>query len=70
MEPWHTWRLRSCSKLGGGSWSHRTRGGSRAALCQKAGAGATGHDGSRAALCQEARDGCNTLCYGNPNQRH
>jgi hypothetical protein len=34
--------LRSCPEIGGRSRSHDTRGGSGAALCQEAGAGATG----------------------------
>jgi hypothetical protein len=39
---WDTWRLQSCPEPGGLSWSHGTRGGSRAALCQEAGAGTMG----------------------------
>jgi ribosomal protein L35AE/L33A len=43
LEPWDTWRIQSNPKLGGGSWSHGTSGGSRAALRQEVGAGATGY---------------------------
>jgi hypothetical protein len=32
LEPWGTWRLRSCPEPGGVSQSHMARGGSRAAL--------------------------------------
>jgi hypothetical protein len=36
-------RFQSCPELGGGRWSHETRGGSGATLSQEAGAGAVGH---------------------------
>jgi hypothetical protein len=39
----HTWRPWSCSGLGNGSWSRRTRGGPGAAPGWAAGAGAAGH---------------------------
>jgi hypothetical protein len=43
LEPQVTWRHRSCSGLGSGSWRRRTRGGTGALLGWAAVAGAAGH---------------------------